>query len=117
RRERAAALLVVELARAFEQPRVEVEDVARERLAARWAAQQQRELAVRVGLLREVVVQDERMLALVQEVLAHRAARERRHPLDRRGLVRGSGDDGRVVHRALLAQALVDAGDGRGLLA
>ena len=112
-----AAELVVQLARALEQPRVQVEDVARERLAARRAAQQQRELPVRVGLLGEVVVDDERVLALVEEVLAHRGAGERRHPLDRRGLVRRRGHDRRVGHRARLAQALVHLRDRRGLLA
>ena len=63
RRERAAAELVGELAGALEQARVQVEDVARERLAARRAAQQERHLPVRVGVLREVVVDDERVAA------------------------------------------------------
>jgi hypothetical protein len=44
-------LLVGELGGALEQAAVEVEHVARVRLAARRAAQQQRELAVRDGLL------------------------------------------------------------------
>src|SRR3954452_6022952 len=117
RGERAAALLVRELARALEEPRVEVEDVSRERLTARRAAQQQRQLPVRVGLLGEVVVDDECVLAVVEEVLAHCAAGERGHPLDRGGLVRGGGDDDRVVHRARVLQALVHLGHGRGLLA
>ena len=43
---------------------MEIEDVARECLTARRPAQQQRELAVRVRVLREVVVHDERVLAL-----------------------------------------------------
>ena len=47
RGERAAAQLVVQLRRALEQPRVEIEHVARIRLAARRPPQQQRELAVR----------------------------------------------------------------------
>ena len=50
---------------------MEIEDVARIRLAARRAAEQQRELAVRDGLLGEVVVDDERVLPVVAEVLAH----------------------------------------------
>ena len=108
---------VAEPARALEQAGVEVEDVARERLAARRAAQQERQLPVRVGVLREVVVDDERVLAVVEEVLAHRGARERRHPLDRRGLLGGGRDDDRVVHRALVAELLVHLRDGRGLLA
>ena len=59
---------------ALEQAAVEVEDVARVRLAARRPAQQQRQLAVRLGLLRQVVVDDERGLAVVHPVLAHGAA-------------------------------------------
>ena len=111
-----AAEVVRELARALEQPRVEIEDVAGERLAARRAAEQQRQLAVRVGVLREVVVDAERVLALVEEVLAHRAAGERRHPLDRRGLLRRRRDDDRVLHRAGVAQPLDDLRDRRALL-
>ena len=117
RRQRAAAELVVQLARALEQPGVQIEDVAREGLAARRPAEEQRELAVGIGLLGQVVVDDKRVLALVEEVLAHRGAGERRHPLDRRGLVGGRRHDRRVRHRAGLAQPLVHLGDGRGLLA
>ena len=108
RRQRAAAELVVQLHRALEQARVQVEDVARVGLAARRAAQQQRHLAVGVGVLGQVVVDAERVLAVVEEVLAHRAAGVRRHVLDRRGLVGRRGHDDRVVHRAVLAQRLGD---------
>ena len=96
---------------------MEVEDVAGERLAARRPAQQERQLPVRVGVLREVVVDDERVLPVEEEVLAHRGARERRHPLDRRGLLRGRRDDDRVVHRARVAEPLDHLGDRRRLLA
>ena len=117
RRQRAAAELVAQLAGALEQARVQIEDVTGERLAARRPAQEQRQLAVRVGLLGQVVVDDQRVLALVEEVLGHRAAGERRHPLDRRRL-RGAGDDHRrVLHRPRFAQPLDDLRDRRGLLA
>ena len=117
RRERAAALLVGELHRPLEQPRVEVEDVARVGLAARRAPQQQRHLPVGGRVLGEVVVDAEGVLALVEEVLAHRAAGVRRHVLDRRGLVGGRGDDDRVLHRAVLLQGLHHLDDGRHPLA
>ena len=55
-------------------------------------------------------------LPVVEEVLAHRAAGERRHPLDRRGLLRGRRDDDRVLHRARVAQPLDHLGDRRALL-
>ena len=96
---------------------MEVEDVARERLTAGRPAKEQRQLPVRVRVLREVVVDQERVLAVVEEVLPHRAAGERRHPLDRGRLLRGRGHDDRVVHRALLAQLLDDLRDRRALLA
>ena len=66
--------LVGELGRPLEQPAVQVEDVARVGLAARRAAQQQRQLAVGLGLLGEVVVDDQGVLAVLHPVLAHGAA-------------------------------------------
>ena len=104
RGERAAAQLVVQLHRALQQARVQVEDVARVGLAARRAAQQQRHLAVGVGVLGQVVVDHQRVPALVEEVLAHRAAGVGSEELDRRGLVGGSGHDDRVVERARLVE-------------
>ena len=74
RGEAAAALLVGELGGALQQAAVQVEDVARVGLAARRAAQQQRDLAVGRGVLGEVVVDAERVPAVVAEVLAHGAA-------------------------------------------
>src|SRR5690606_24870722 len=52
RRQRAAAALLRELRGALEEPRVQVEDVTGVRLTTRRTAQQQRQLAVRDGLLR-----------------------------------------------------------------
>ena len=56
RGQRASAEVVGELAGTFEQPRVQVEDVAGKRLATRRAAEQQAQLAIAVGVLGEVVV-------------------------------------------------------------
>ncbi len=117
RRQRAGAALVGELAGALEQPRVEVEDVAREGLAPGRAPEEERHLPVRVGVLREVVVHADGVAAVEHEVLAHRGSRERRHPLDRRGLRGGRRDDDRVLHRSGFLQPLVDLGHGRRLLA
>src|SRR5262249_60672345 len=77
-------VLLVDARAALEQPRVEVEHVARVRLAPRRAAEEKRYLPVRPGLLREVVVDDERVLAAVAEVLTHGAARVGRDVLHRR---------------------------------
>ena len=113
RRQRAAPEVVVELDRALEQARVEVEDVARVGLATRRAAQQQRHLPVGVGVLGEVVVDHQRVLAVVEEVLRHRAAGVGRHVLDRRRLVGRGGDDDRAVERPRVLERLREADDGR----
>ena len=87
---------------------MQVEDVARVRLAARRAAQQQRHLAVRVRVLREVVVDRERVLLVVEPVLGDRRARVGREELDRRGLVGRRGHDHGVVERAVVVELLRD---------
>ena len=55
--------------------------------------------------------------AVVEEVLAHRAAGVGRHVLDRRRLVGGRGDDDRVVQRPVLVEHLDDLDHGRHPLA
>ncbi len=54
----------------LEQPRVQVEHVSRVGLAARRPAQQQRDGPVRLGLLGQVIEDNQDMLALVHPVLA-----------------------------------------------
>ena len=97
---------------------MEIEHVAGVGLAARRAPQDQRELAVRRGLLGEVVVHAERGLPLlVHEVLGDGAARVRRDVLERRRL-RGGGDDhDGVVHRARILQPFDHRGHRGALLA
>ena len=95
---------------------MQIEHVARIGFAARRAAQQQRHLAVRDGLLRQVVVDDHRVHAVVAEVLAHGAAGERREVLHRRRIGGGRRDHDRVVERALLLQHLHELRDGGALL-
>ena len=95
---------------------MQVEDVARVGLAARRAAKQQRELTVGDGLLREIIVDDERVLAVVAEVLAHRAARVGRDELQRGRITRRGGDDDRVLHRAVLRELVDHLRHGRLLL-
>jgi hypothetical protein len=108
---------LVQLGGALEQARVQVEHVARIGFAARRAAQQQRHLAIGDGLLGQIVIDDQRVHAVVAEVLAHRAAGEGRQELQRRRLGGGGGDDDRVFQRAVLFERLDDLGDGRALLA
>ena len=117
RGERAGAPLVAQLGRPLEQPAVEVEDVARVGLAARRAAQQQRQLAVGLGLLGQVVVDDEGVLAVVHPVLAHGAAGVGGEVLERRRVGRRGDHHDRVVHGAVVLEGGHRLGDRRGLLA
>ncbi len=94
---------------------MQVEDVARVGLAAGRAPREERYLAVRPGVLRQVVVHDERVFAAVAEVLAHRATGERRQVLERRGVGSPGDDDDGVLHRAVLLERGDDLRD-RGLL-
>src|SRR2546422_397517 len=93
RRQRAAAERVVELRRALEQPRVQVEHVPRVRLAPGRPPEQERELPVCRGVLGEVVVDAERVALGIAEVLPHRDAGIRRDVLERRRLGRRGHDD------------------------
>ncbi len=117
RGQRARAIVVVELGGALEQARVQIEHVAGIGFAARRAAQQQRHLAVGDGLLGKIVIDDQRMHAVVAEIFAHGAAGEGRQELHRRRVGGGRGDDDRIFERALLFEHLDELRDGRALLA
>src|SRR3546814_230987 len=109
-------MIVVHLRRAFEQTTVEIEDVAGIGFTARRAAQQQRHLAIRDRLLGKVVIDDQRVHAVVTEIFAHRAGRVGREELKRRRLRRGRGDHDRIFHRAIFFELADDLRDGRALL-
>ena len=93
-----------------------VEHVARIGLASGRTPHQQRQLPIGLGLLREVVVDNQRVPALVHEVLGHRRAGIRRDVLQRSRLAGAGHHDGRVVHGAVLPQDFDHAGHGRILL-
>jgi hypothetical protein len=115
-RHRPRAEVIGELGTALEQPAVEVEDVARVRLASRRASQEERHGAVRLGLLGQVVEDDEDVHALVHPVLADGRAGVGGEVLEARGVGCRGGDDGRVLHRARLLEGAPHAGDGGALL-
>ena len=97
--------------------RVQVEDVAGVGLAARRAAQQQRDRAVGLGLLGEVVVDDEGVLAVLHPVLAHGAAGVGGEVLER-GRVAGRGHHHhRVLERLVRLEGGHRLGHRRVLLA
>src|SRR5262249_299116 len=101
---------------ALEQARMKVEHVARVGFAARRTTQQQRHLAVGNGLLRKVVIDDDRVHAVVAEILAHGAAAKRRQILHGRGVGRGRSDDDGIIKRALLFEDLHKLGNRRAFL-
>ena len=114
---RATTQLVGKLRATLQQPRMQVEHVTGEGFATRRAAQQQRDRAVGVGLLGQVVEHDEHMLAVVHPVLADGRTGVGRKPFEA-GSVRGRGsDDGGVLHRATVFEGALDAGDRGALLA
>src|SRR5438552_2277997 len=116
RGQRSTALFVTELRRALEESRVQVKHVARVRLPAGRAAEQQRDFSIRLRVLRQIVVDAERVLLVVQEVFPHRASAIRREILQRRRLGRRRADDNRVLHRAVVLEGFHDLRDGRFLL-
>ena len=96
---------------------MQIEHVAGIGFATRRSAQEQRDLPVGPGVLAQVVVDDERVLALPHEELAHGAAGERGQVPQRRGVLSRYGDDDGVLHRAFLLEDVDDLGDRRRLLA
>ncbi len=95
---------------------MEIEDVAGVGLTTRRAAQQERDLPVSPGLLREVVVNDEGVFTVIAEVLAHAAARVGRDELHGRRVGSACRHDDGVLHGAVLFQGSDDVGDRRHLL-
>ena len=95
---------------------MKIENVARICLAAGWTAKEKRNLAIRLGVLREIVVDQEGVLLVVQKVFAHRASAVWRQVLERRRLRSGRGNDDGVLHRAVVFERLHDLSDRRLLL-
>ena len=106
---RAAAEFRTQVGSAFEQARVDVEDVAGKGFATGWPAKQQGKLAIGTGVLREVVVNNQHIAARFHEMLRD-AGRGVRSDVGKtwRVVTLGHDNDG-VIHRALLPQ------DGDGL--
>ena len=114
---RARAHVVGELGAALQQPGVQVEDVARVGLAARRAAQQQGHGAVGLGLLGQVVEDDQHVLAGVHPVLADGRTGVRGEVLEAGRVGGRGGDDGGVLQRAVVLERLAHRGDRGALLA
>ena len=96
---------------------MQIEYVAGVGLASGRTANEQRERAVRRGVLAEVIVDNQYVLALLHEILAHRAAGVGSDILQRSQLRSRGGDDNGIVHRAGICQRLDELRHGRTLLA
>src|SRR5829696_308592 len=96
---------------------MQVEDVTRIRFAAWWAPKEQHHLSVGDGVLGEVVVDKERILATVHEEFADGAPRVGGQILQRRRLGGRGVHHGRVLQRTRLLEGGDDACHGRVLLA
>ena len=95
---------------------MEVKHVARKRFASRRPPEQQRNLSIRLRVLRKVVVKSYRVHFVVAEIFAHRARRVGSDVLQRSRLCRGGGHHDRVLHRASIGQRLHDLRNRRPLL-
>ena len=95
---------------------MQIEYIAGVRFTSWRSFQQQREGTVSHGVLGQVVVYHEDVLALVHEVLAHGAAGIGRDVLKRRKLGSGSGNDDGIIQCAACAELLNNAGNSGVLL-
>src|SRR5258705_972254 len=96
---------------------MQIEHVAGIGFATRRAAQQERHLTIGDCLLRQIVIDDDRVHAVVAEIFAHGAAGERCDVLHRRRIGCGRRNDDRIFERALLFQHLDELGNRGALLA
>ena len=113
----ARARLVGHLGGTLEQTRVEVEHITGVGLTTRGTAEEQGHLAVGNGLLGKIVKDDQGVLLVVTEVLAHGGTGVWGEVLQGRGIGGGGGDDDRVLEGVVGAQALNELGNGGALLA
>ena len=93
---------------------MQVEYVARIRLTAGRAAQQQRQRAVSDRVLGQIIIHDEHIAALTHEILADSGAGIRRDILLRRTVCCGGGNNDAVIECAVFLEraaqrATVDA--------
>lgn len=116
-REGSTARLFAHFSGTLKEAGVEVKDIAGIRFAAWRATEQETHLAVGYGLLGEVVVYDEGVLAVIPKVLSNCTARIGRKVLQRRSLRGGGGHDDRVLESVVLFQGLYKLGNRGALLA
>ena len=112
RGERTAAAFLAQVRRTFEQPRVDIKDVAGKRFATGRTAQQERQFAVGARVMGEVVVDDQHISARFHERLRDAGRGVRRDVGETRRVVALGHDDDGVIHRSLFPQGCHGLGDG-----
>src|SRR5271156_3546223 len=117
RGQRTRAQFVVQFRSAFQQARVQEENVSGKRFAARRAAQQQRNFAVGLRVLGKIVVEADGVALGVAEIFADGAGGEWRDVLHRSGFRGGGSYDDAVLHRAVIGERLDELRDGGTFLA
>ena len=103
--------------RTFEQPRVDIEDVARKRFTPGRPAEQEREFAVGAGVLGEVVINDQYIAARLHERLRDAGCGVRSDVSETGRIVAFGHDNDGVIHRALFPQGRHGLGNGGRALA
>ena len=104
RSEAAAALLGRQRSGALQQARVQIENVARVCLSSGCPAQQQRQFAVGLRVLAEIVEDDQRVVTVSHPVLRECTARKRGEILDPWQATCLGDDHRRVRERLFLGQ-------------
>ena len=87
---------------------MQIENIARVRFSARRTFQKQAHGAVSDGVLAEIVIYDEHVIAIVHEFLGNSTARIRRDVLKRRASRSRRADYYGIIHRAVLGQRIDD---------
>ena len=113
---RGNACLSIHLGSTFQKTGVEVEDIAWVGFSAGGAAKYEGDLTVGYGLLGEIIVYDESMIAAVPEIFADGCACKRCIVEQRGWIGSGSRDDDGILHGTVLSKRVDDASNGGGLL-
>ena len=107
---------VVHLGCAFKKTGVQVEHITGVSLSAGGSSQKEGHLSVGDGLLGEIVVDDEGVLAVVSEELTNSATGVRGQELEGSSLGGGGSNDDGVAERVVILEHLHDVGNGGSLL-
>ena len=95
---------------------MEIEDITGVGLTTGGSSEEERHLSVGDGLLGEIVIDNQGVLAVVSEVLTDGAAGVGSQELEGCSLGGGGGNDDGVLEGVVIAEDLHDVGDGRSLL-